>query len=137
MLKLVLGFFVLTFTFAAYTAETPWFSLFNGRDLTGWKIVAHSNPATAIVEDGEIVMRQRANTVEHTFVTSERKYGDFILELDVKDDPSFNSGILLRCADAPAAAKVRLNGYQVKIDNTPRAWTGGVFDDFGGDWKWL
>jgi hypothetical protein len=32
---------------------------------------------------------------------------------------------------------VRLNGYQVKIDNTPRAWTGGVFDDFGDSWRWL
>jgi hypothetical protein len=25
----------------------------------------------------------------------------------------------------------------VKIDNTPRAWTGGVFDDFGDSWRWL
>ncbi len=30
-----------------------------------------------------------------------------------------------------------LNGYQVKIDNTKRAWTGGVFDDFGNGWRWL
>jgi hypothetical protein len=59
------------------------------------------------------------------------------LELDVKDDPAFNSGILLRCVEAPTNAAVRLNGYQVKIDNTPRAWTGGVFDDFGDSWTWL
>lgn len=32
---------------------------------------------------------------------------------------------------------MRLNGYQVKVDNTKRAWTGGVFDDFGNGWKWL
>jgi glucose/arabinose dehydrogenase/mono/diheme cytochrome c family protein len=119
------------------SSTVPWVSLFNGLDLTGWKIVALNDPAPTVVEDGSMVLRQRANTTEHTFVTSEKKYSDFILELDVKDDPGFNSGILLRCADAPADAKVRLNGYQVKIDNTPRAWTGGVFDDFGGDWKWL
>jgi glucose/arabinose dehydrogenase/mono/diheme cytochrome c family protein len=118
-------------------AAEPWVSLFNGRDLTGWKIVALTNPAPVVVEDGAMVLRQRSKTIEHTFVASEREYGDFILELDLKDDPGFNSGILLRCAAAPDDAKVRLNGYQVKIDNTPRAWTGGIFDDFGANWKWM
>ena len=80
------------------TGEDPWVSLFNGRDLTGWKIVALTNPAPAVVEDGAMVLRQRSNTVEHTFVASEHEYEDFILELDLKDDPGFNSGILLRCS---------------------------------------
>ncbi|MCX6930015.1 MAG: DUF1080 domain-containing protein, partial [Verrucomicrobia bacterium] len=119
------------------TAAEPWVSLFNRQDLTGWKIVALTNPASAVVEDGAMVLRQRINTVEHTFVASERAYDDFILELDLKDDPDFNSGILLRCVKSSADARVRLNGYQVKVDNTPRAWTGGVFDDFGDSWKWL
>jgi len=118
-------------------AAEPWVSLFNGRDLTGWKIVALTNPAPVVVEDGAMVLRQRINTKEHTFIASEREYDNFILELDLKDDPGFNSGILLRCVAASADAKVRLNGYQVKIDDTPRAWTGGVFDDFGDSWKWL
>jgi putative heme-binding domain-containing protein len=117
--------------------DQPWETLFNGTDYSGWKIVAHSDPAPAIVEEGAMVLRQRTNTVEHTFVTSEKKYGDFILELDLKDDPGFNSGILLRCQDAAADAAVRLNGYQVKIDNTKRSWTGGIFDDFGNSWRWL
>jgi hypothetical protein len=118
-------------------ADAPWVSLFNGRDLSGWKIVALTNPAPVVVEEGAMVLRQRINTVEHTFVASEGEYDDFILELEVKDDPGFNSGILLRCVKAPPDAKVRLNGYQVKIDNTPRAWTGGIFDDFGDSWRWL
>ncbi|NDJ11610.1 MAG: DUF1080 domain-containing protein [Acidobacteriia bacterium] len=118
-------------------APAPWVSLFNGRDYTGWKLVGPTNLAPAQIEDGAMLLRQRTNTAEHTFVTSTEKYGDFILELDLKDDPGFNSGILLRCVEASADAKVRLNGYQVKIDNTARAWTGGVFDDFGDSWRWL
>jgi hypothetical protein len=137
MMKQILLLLVLAFPLAGRAADAPWITLFNGHDFTGWKIVALTNPAPAVVEDGAMLLRQRTNTIEHTFVTSEQKYGDFILELDLKDDPGFNSGILLRCADAPAEAKVRLNGYQVKIDNTTRAWTGGVFDDFGNSWKWL
>lgn len=121
----------------ALAEEAPWVSLFNGADLSGWKIVALKDPASVVVEDGAMVLRQRINTIEHTFIATEARYGDFILELDVMDDPGINSGILLRCVDAPATAKVRLNGYQVKIDNTPRAWTGGVFDDFGNGWRWL
>jgi glucose/arabinose dehydrogenase len=117
--------------------EPPWVALFNGQDYTNWKIVGPTNFAPATVEDGAMVLRQRRNTAEHTFITSTEKYSDFILEVDAKDDPGFNTGILLRCADAPADAKVRLNGYQVKIDPTTRAWTGGVFDDYGANWKWL
>lgn len=117
--------------------EVPWISLFNGRDLAGWKIVGPANLAPIVVEDGALVLRQRPDTPEHTFLTSEQPYRNFILELDVLDEPGFNTGILLRCAEAPAAARVRLNGYQVKIDPTPRAWTGGIFDDFGHNWKWL
>jgi Domain of Unknown Function (DUF1080) len=118
-------------------AAEPWVTIFNGKDLTGWKIVSRGNPASAVVEDGIMVLRQRPETVEHTFVASEKDYRNFILELDLKDDPGVNSGILLRCVESPADARVRLNGYQVKIDDTPRAWTGGVFDDFGDSWKWM
>jgi hypothetical protein len=117
--------------------EPPWESLFNGTDFDGWRIVSRSEPAPAIVEDGVMVLRQRINTAEHTFVASEKKYRDFILELDLKDDPRFNSGILLRCADTAPEANVRLHGYQVKVDNTKRSWTGGVFDDFGSGWTWM
>ena len=110
----------------AVAVEPPCRPLFNGRNLSGWKIVGPSNLASVTINDGTMILRQRRNTAEHTFVASEERFGDFILELDVKDDPGFNTGILLRCADAPTEAKVRLNGYQVKIDPTPRAWTGGA-----------
>ncbi len=105
-------------TCACAADDEPWQSLFNGSDFAGWKVVALRDPAPAVIEEGVMVLRQRINTVEHTFVTTEKKYGDFISELEVKDDPEFNSGILLRCSDAPAEAAVRLNGYQVKVDNT-------------------
>ncbi len=118
-------------------AAAPWVSLFNGKNYSGWKLLGPKNLAPAEIEDGAMLLRQRTNTVEHTFVTSTKKYGDFILELDLQDDPGFNSGILLRALEAPADAKVRLNAYQVKVDNTTRAWTGGVFDDFGDSWRWL
>jgi hypothetical protein len=51
----------------AQSADEPWKSLFNGTDLTGWKVVALRDPAPAVIEDREMILRQRINTVEHTF----------------------------------------------------------------------
>jgi hypothetical protein len=119
----------------AQAKQAPWTNLFNGKDFTGWTIKGSTGKAW--VQDGEIVCHQVSNTPEHTFVTTDATFTDFILELDVKIDGDFNTGILIRAVDQPKEAKLRLNAYQVKIDPTPRQWTGGVFDDFGPDWHWF
>jgi len=119
--------------------NAPWKILFNGKNLDGWKMVG--DKGDAFVENGEIVIRRKVNTKEHTFVTTKKKYSDFILEVDFKmDAPGWSTGVLVRCVDANPnsdTTKVRLYGYQIKIDNTARNWTGGIFDDFGGTWKWM
>jgi len=117
--------------------DIPWKSLFNGKNLDGWKMIG--DKGDAFVEKDEIVIRRKVNTKEHTFVTTKKKYSDFILEVDFKmDAPGWSTGVLVRCVDAKAdTSKVRLYGYQIKIDNTARNWTGGLFDDFGGTWKWM
>ncbi len=115
-------------------AKEPWISLFNGQNLGGWSIVG--SDAKAWVEDSAIVCHMVCNTPEHTFVRTNGKYGDFIFETDCKLDGDFHTGILLRCIETPDTASVSLYGYQIKIDPTPRKWTGGVFDDFGKSWHW-
>ncbi len=135
---LLFSFFINTLSFAQNN-DVPWKSLFNGKNLDGWKMVG--DKGEAFVENGEILLRRTVNTKEHTFVTTKKKYSDFILEIDFKmDAPGFSTGVLIRCVDAnsnPDTSKVRLYGYQIKIDNTARNWTGGIFDDFGGTWKWM
>jgi hypothetical protein len=116
----------------------PWRELFNGRDLTGWKIVGPSPKASAVVENGELVGHMIRGTREHTFFCTEEKFGDFILEVECYQTGGFNTGVLFRCIDAPATASVRLHGYQMKVDPSPtRQWTGGIFDDYGKNWLWL
>ncbi len=115
--------------------NAKWTQLFNGKDLTGFKQVGADGKIT--VEDGNIVLYKTPNTLEHTFLRTNEKYKDFILELDAKRDPSFQYGILFRAINAPDTAHVRLYGYQVKIDHTKRQWTGGIFDDFGNTWNWM
>lgn len=123
---------------ASFSAEPPWRTLFNGRDLTGWKIVGLEPKAKTYVENGEMVGHMVRGTLEHTFFCTEEKFGDFILEVDCFQTGGFNTGVLFRCIDTPAAATVRLHGYQVKVDPSPtRQWTGGLFDDYGKNWLWL
>ena len=128
---------------AQTNSAAPWVSLFNGKDLTGWTIKGDPSGKVRVAE-GEMICQQAAKTKEHTFVCTEAKYGDFILELEVKIDGAFNSGILFRCLDMPKPAVLpkskilpsAVNGYQVKIDPTPRKWTGGIFEDYGNRWEW-
>jgi hypothetical protein len=115
--------------------EEPWEYIFNGKNFEGWTIIGSN--AKAWVEEGSIVCSQVSNTPEHTFIRTDRKFSDFILEGEAKLDGELHTGFLFRCIDAAAdTSKVRLYGYQVKIDPTPRRWTGGVFDDFGKTWHW-
>lgn len=115
--------------------ETPWKSIFNAVDFEGWTVIG--DHAKAWVEDSAFVCHRVMNTSEHTFIRSNEKYGDFILELDNKIDSTFNSGILFRCIDVPDTSAVCIYGYQVKIDPAPRKWTGGIFEDYGSSWHWL
>lgn len=115
--------------------NAPWETLFNGKDLKGWTVVGSTGKVW--VQDGAIVCHKVINTPEHTFVRSNKKYSDFILEGENKIEGDFHTGFLFRCINAPDTASVCLYGYQVKIDPTSRRWTGGVFDDFGKTWHWL
>jgi hypothetical protein len=135
--RLVL-FFATAISALSADSTPPWRELFNGRDLTGWKIVGGNPKASAVVEKGELVGHMIRGTPEHTFFCTEESFGDFILEVDCYQTGGFNTGVLFRCIETPASASVRLHGYQMKVDPSPtRQWTGGIFDDYGKNWLWL
>jgi hypothetical protein len=137
-LNLKILFYALCFSmvFNKTQAQTQGQLLFNGKDFTGWKRVGDSAPFS--IADSAIVLHQKANTKEHSFLRTEKKYKNFILEVTCKRDPQFYYGILFRAIDAPDTAHARLYGYQVKVDHDKkRRWTGAIFDDFGTTWRWL
>jgi len=134
--------FILSLSFSLSSSElsgqeksAPWKYLFDGKDLRHFDITGDT--AKAWVEHGEILCHMVSNTDQHTFVRTKKKYGDFILEAECKNEGEFHTGILFRCLEAPDTATVSIYGYQMKIDPTSRKWTGGVFDDYGKTWKWM
>jgi hypothetical protein len=116
---------------AGLAQKAKWTSLFNGKDLKGWKQL--NGKAKYEVQNGEIV----GTTVPdepNSFLTTENTYGDFIFEVEFKVDPSMNSGIQFRSESKPDYLNGRVHGYQFEIDPSPRAWTGGIYDEARRDW---
>ncbi|MEY4334000.1 MAG: hypothetical protein RLZZ196_2743, partial [Bacteroidota bacterium] len=131
ILTTVLMAFILGPVVAQTKKDGNWTPLFNGKNLTGWKQL--NGKAKYEVVNGEIV----GSTVlgePNSFLTTEKTYGDFILELEFKLDDIMNSGIQFRSESKPDYLNGRVHGYQYEIDPSPRAWTAGIYDESRRDW---
>ena len=117
---------------ATRLAAGPWEPLFNGRDLTGWKQVNGTAPYAAV--DGMIVGTTVPDS-PNSFLATEKTYGDFIFECEVKQDigPS-NSGIMFRALSTPDYLAGRVHGYQMELESGARAWAGGIYDEARRGW---
>ncbi|MEX2579855.1 MAG: family 16 glycoside hydrolase [Verrucomicrobiales bacterium] len=114
-------------------ADEPgeWTDLFNGKNLDGW--VQRGGEAKYTVEDGAIVGETVPKT-PNSFLCTEKDYGDFILEVEFKVDPTLNCGVQIRSLSKPDYKDGRVHGYQVEIDPSDRGWSGGIYDEGRNGW---
>ncbi len=105
--------------------------LFDGQSLAGW--TQRGGKADYRVEDGAIVGATRPNQ-PNSFLCTTEEFGDFILTLRFKVDPDLNSGVQIRSQSLPAYHNGQVHGYQVEIDPSARAWTGGIYDEGRRGW---
>lgn len=61
-------------------------------------------------------------------------YGDFILEFEFKIESGLNSGVQFRSESLKEYQNGRVHGYQYEIDSSPRAWSGGIYDEARRAW---
>ncbi len=118
----------------AQSTEKGWTNLFDGKTLNGWKRLAGG--ATFAVENGVIAGTTVAGS-GNTFLASEKEYGDFVLEADVKlESQKGNSGIQTRSHFDETAnnGKGRVFGRQVEVDPSDRRWSGGIYDEGRRNW---
>ena len=122
---------LLLVSFSVNATGADWKNLFNGKDFTGW--IQRGGNAKYHVEDGVIV----GTTVKggpNTFLCTDRDYSDFILELEYRVHPNMNSGVQIRSLSKPEVHNGVVHGYQVEIDPSKRAWSGGIYDESRRGW---
>lgn len=118
----------------SFAQNSGWINLFDGKTLNGWQ--QRTGTATYSVENGMIVGSTVLNS-PNSFLATEKTFGDFILELEVKiDDTTANSGVQLRSHFDPNGhdGKGKVYGYQCEFDPSARKWSGGLYDEGRRDW---
>lgn len=95
--------------------KAGWKPLFDGKSLDGWSV--KSGFATYVVKDGTI-LGTTAKGSGNSFLCTDKTYGDFELEFDVKCDNALNSGVQIRSKLRKPEGKYggRVNGPQVEIE---------------------
>ena len=114
VIPVVLALAVAEFGIAAETEDgfTP---MFNGKDLTGWTTTGNWK----VEEDGIVTLHPRPGEKGwqryDAYLTTERKYRDFILDLEFKFQKGGNSGVFLRVGDPKSQVK---SGFEIQILDT-------------------
>ena len=82
--------------------------MFNGRDLSGWKVFPGKKSEYTVTPKGELNVKNGPGQLE-----SEAKFGDFVLQLEVfSNGKNLNSGIFFRSIPGEF-----WNGYESQIQN--------------------
>ena len=98
-----------------------------GPDFAAWKIVG--GKADFRFEKG--VLSGTGATGGNAFLVSLQSFTDFELKCQVRIQPGGNSGIQIR---SHIGENGNVSGYQIEIDPSERAWSGGLFDEGRKGW---
>ncbi len=106
---------VLALTAAASGQQQKFVSLFNGKDLTGWKIPAGDNGHWKVVDGVIDYDAGSESTAADKSLWSEKSYGDFILRVDwrIKDTPYTNPNVYIVRPDG--SHKKDAKGQDIRI----------------------
>src|SRR5688572_22004219 len=99
--------------------------LFNGKDLSGWKI--HGTEKW-YVDKGELVCESGPDK-EYGYLSTSEKYKNFELTLQFKQEANGNSGVFFRSG----IEGVKITGWQVEVAPL-NAHTGGIYESYGRGW---
>lgn len=101
--------------------------LFNGKDLTGWKIYGTEK---WFVDKGELVCESGPDK-GYGYLATEKTYKNFELSVDFKQGANGNSGVFIRSNIPDGSTKI--SGWQVEVA-PPNHDTGGIYESYGRGW---
>ncbi len=132
MKRAIRGAFALLALAGSAVVAADTLTIFDGKTLNGWKQLGGA--ADYKVIDGAIVGSSKPG-VPNSFLVTEKTYGDFVLEFDVRQDVGpTNSGVQFRSLSTPEFENGRVHGYQTDIDPSPRQWSGSIYEEAQRGW---
>lgn len=107
-------------------SEKGWISLFNGKNLDGWKV--GENAETFSVEDGMIKVAGKRAHLYYVGDVEEHRFQNFEFKAKVLTKKGANSGIYFHTLYQEKGWP--LHGYEVQVNNSGGDWkrTGSLYD---------
>ncbi|NML36864.1 DUF1080 domain-containing protein [Chitinophaga sp. G-6-1-13] len=122
-LKFVLGAALVLGTSSAFAQKAQ--SLFNGKNLDGWKI--HGTEKW-YVDKGELVCESGPDK-EYGYLATDKKYQNFELTVQFKQEANGNSGVFFHSS----LEGTKIAGWQAEVA-PPNMHTGGIYESYGRGW---
>lgn len=99
--------------------------LFNGKDLTGWKVYGTEK---WYVDKGDLICESGPDKAYGYFAT-EKEFKDFELTLEFKQETNGNSGVFFHCS----IEGTKVTGWQAEVAPLNHD-TGGIYESYGREW---
>ena len=99
--------------------------LFNGKDLTGWKV--HGTEKW-YVDKGELVCESGPDK-QYGYLVSDKDFKNFELKVEFKQESNGNSGVFFHCS----IEGTKISGWQAEVAPLNKS-TGGVYESYGRGW---
>lgn len=112
-------------------AQSDWRAIKIDARLSAWQQLG--GKATYTVDGNTIIGSAVANT-PNSFLTTKERYTDFILEFEFYLDNEMNSGVQIRSNSTRDYRDGRVHGYQMELDPSSRAFSGGIYDEARRGW---
>ncbi len=125
MKKLTLFVLIGVFSFATIACTDGGKSIFNGKNLDGWKI--HGTEKW-YVEEGLLICESGPDK-EYGYLSTEKNYDNFEITLEFLQEANGNSGVFIRST----FEGTKVSGWQVEVA-PPNHDTGGIYESYGRGW---
>jgi hypothetical protein len=100
-------------------------SLFNGKDLAGWKIYGTEK---WYAKNGELICESGPDK-QYGYLATEKTYKNFDLTVEFLQEANGNSGVFFRSS----IDGTKITGWQAEVA-PPGHHTGGIYESYGREW---
>lgn len=101
------------------------YSLFNGKDLQGWKV--HGTEKW-YAEKGDLICESGPDK-EYGYLATEKDFANFELTLEFKQESNGNSGVFFHSS----LEGTKIKGWQAEVAPLGHH-TGGIYESYGREW---